>query len=111
MRWPSVEPSTGAQIKDPLTFIPGEIMSKNIATMALAAALATTTIVSTASADPGRGRHYGNHHAHNHGHRGRGHYRNGKWIALGILGAAAAAAIANSDNDDCYYRRGRRYCR
>ena len=34
-----------------------------------------------------------------------------EWIALGILGAAAAAAIANSDNDDCYYRRGRRYCR
>jgi len=81
--------------------------------MALAAALATTTVISTAEAGPGRGRNFnnrGNHHAYNGGHRGRGHYRNGKWIALGILGAAAAAAVANSDDSACYTRRGRRYC-
>lgn len=92
-------------------------MTKKIVTMALAAALAATTVLPTvADAGPRRGRNFdnhGNHHVHNgghRGHRGRGHYRNGKWIALGILGAAAAAAVANSDDVGCYRRNGRRYC-
>jgi len=88
-------------------------MSKKIATWALAAALVATTAIPMVEAGPGRGRNFnnhGNHHAYNGGHRGRGHYRNGKWIALGILGAAAAAAVANSDDGECHYRRGRRYC-
>lgn len=88
-------------------------MSKKIATIALAAALSMATVIPAAQADPGRGHNFkgSNHHAYNGGHhRGRGHWHNGKWIALGILGAAAAAAIANSDDGDCYTRRGRRYC-
>lgn len=66
--------------------------------MALAVALAGTSAVPAAEAAP-RGRGYDNHggdRGHDRHHRGRGHYKNGKWIALGILGAAAAAAIANS---------------
>lgn len=88
-------------------------MSNKIATMALAAALAVTAVIPAAYAGPERGRHFNGNsqHAYNGGHhRGRGHWRNGQWIALGILGAAAAAAVANSDNGDCYYRQGRRYC-
>ncbi len=88
-------------------------MIKNITALALAGALASTSIITTADAGPTRGRHFDNHnkhHSYNGAHRGRGHYRNGKWIALGVLGAAAAAAIANSDDDGCYSRRGRRYC-
>ncbi len=69
-------------------------MSK-LATLALAAVLSAATVVPAAQADPGR--HYrGNHQAYNGGHhRGRGHWHNGKWIALGILGAAVGAAIAD----------------
>ncbi len=89
-------------------------MTKKIVTMALAAALAATTVLPTvAEAGPRRSRGYDNHHHHGHNgghHRGRGYYRDGKWIALGILGAAAAAAIANSDDGGCYTRGGRRYC-
>lgn len=88
-------------------------MSKNIARLALAAVLSAATVIpTTTTAEARDGRHYRNHHAHNghhRHHRGRGYYKNGKWIALGIIGAAAAAAIANSDRD-CYYRHGRRYC-
>jgi hypothetical protein len=85
-------------------------MSKKLATLALAAAVAAGSVIPAAQADPGR--HYrGNHHAYNGGHhRGRGHWHNGKWIALGIIGAAAAAAAADSEYRDCYYRNGRRYC-
>jgi hypothetical protein len=86
-------------------------MSKKLATLALAAAMAAGPAIP--SADAGRrGDHYrGDHHAHKH-HRkhhrhGRGYYKDGKWIALGILGAAVGAAIADRD---CYYRNGRRYC-
>jgi hypothetical protein len=88
-------------------------MSKTIATMALACALAAGTAIPAAQADRNRGhdRDRG-HHAYNDRdrdhHRGRGHWRNGRWIALGVA-AEAAAAIAN--DRDCYYRYGRRYCR
>lgn len=86
-------------------------MSKNIATLALAAILSTATIVPAAQADRDGRHHYRGHHSHNHHghHRGRGYWKDGKWIALGIIGAATAAAIAES-NRDCYYRHGRRYC-
>ena len=75
-------------------------MSKTIAKIALIAALAASSAAPVAHADPGR---------HNGG-RGHGHWHNGKWIALGILGAAAAAAIADSEYRNCYYRYGHRYC-
>jgi hypothetical protein len=85
-------------------------MSRKIAALALAAVFAAGTMVPTVQAGD-RGRHYsGNHHGHHGRHHGRGYYKNGKWIALGILGAAAAAAIADSEYRDCYYRNGRRYC-
>jgi hypothetical protein len=84
-----------------------DLMSKTIAKIALIAALVASSVAPVAYADPGR--HYGGRHAYNHG-GGRGHWHNGKWIALGILGAAAAAAIADSEYRDCYYRYGRRYC-
>jgi hypothetical protein len=82
-------------------------MSKTIAKLSLIAALAASSAAPVAYADPG---HYygGGRHAYNHG--GRGHWHNGKWIALGILGAAAAAAIADSEYRHCYYRYGHRYC-
>jgi len=85
-------------------------MSKMIISGVLAAALAATAAVPVAEA--GRYRHHnGYSHYNNHsnwrGHRGHGYWRNGKWIALGILGAAAAGAIAD---EDCYWRHGRRYC-
>jgi hypothetical protein len=90
-------------------------MSKKLATIALTAALATATAIPSAYADRRghdfRGDH-GRHQAWNGGrdhHRGRGHWHNGKWIALGILGAAAAGA-AYAD-DDCYRTRsGRVVC-
>lgn len=71
-----------------------EIHEQENRNVSAAAVLAATTIIPMAEAGPGRGRNFnnhGNHHAYNGGHRGRGHYRNGKWIALGILGAAAAS--------------------
>ncbi len=81
-------------------------MRKTISTLtALAAALSFATFVPAANA--GQGRHlHGNHnyHANYGGHRGRGHYHNGKWIALGVGAAIVGAAIAN---DRC---NGRRYC-
>lgn len=92
-------------------------MSKRIATLALAAVLAAATVIPAAQADPGRHRdgnmnNDGARHSYNGGdhHRGRGHWHNGQWIALGILGAAAAAAVADSEYGDCYTRHGRRYC-
>jgi hypothetical protein len=88
------------------------VMSKQLVSLALAAVLTAGTMVPAADAGK-RGHHYrGDHHGKHHGrhhrrHHGRGYYKDGKWIALGILGAAVGAAIADRD---CYYRRGRRYC-
>jgi hypothetical protein len=84
-------------------------MSKTLASLAMVAALATVPVIPEAQAGPRhhyRGHHHSYHH-HRH-HHGRGYWRNGKWIALGVLGAAVGAAIA--DSRDCYYRHGRRYC-
>lgn len=85
-------------------------MSKKIATAVMAAALAVASGI-PAYAGP-RGHDHGDHarmyRDGGHRHHGRGHWHNGKWIALGILGAAAAAAAA--DREDCYYRRGDRVC-
>ena len=87
-------------------------MSKILGATALAAAMVAGT--ATVPAEAGRrGNEYsGGHHHHHHGDRGgrRGYYKDGKWIALGIFGAAVGAAIANSRDRDCYYRNGRRYC-
>jgi hypothetical protein len=84
-------------------------MSKKIATAALAAVLAFSATAPAAFAGPRHGgeRHYYRDAGRHHGERG--HWHNGKWVALGILGAAAAAAAANADRD-CYYRHGERYC-
>jgi hypothetical protein len=81
-------------------------MSKIIATTMLAAAMATSAVVPTVQAG---GRHYyhGHHSSWHGGHHGHGYWRNGRWIALGILGAAAAGAAADRD---CYWRHGHRYC-
>ncbi len=84
-------------------------MSKTIAKIALIAALAASSAAPVAYADPGR-HNGGRHAAYNHGGGRGGHWHNGKWIALGILGAAAAAAIADSEYRHCYYRYGHRYC-
>ena len=83
-------------------------MSKNIATVVLAATMAVATIIPTAQAGDHRG-HRG-HYAYNGGHRHGGHWHNGKWIALGILGAAVGAAVADSEYRHCWYEYGRRYC-
>lgn len=86
-------------------------MSKTISAIALAAMVSTSFVVPAAEAG---GRHHGYHHRHHHHHHYRGHrhghWHNGKWIALGIIGATVGAAIADSQYD-CYYRHGRRYCR
>lgn len=89
-------------------------MSKKIVTMALAAVLTVATSIPAAQAHRDRGGHHYNngHHAYQGGHRshrGNGHWRNGKWIALGILGAAAVGAL-DDGGGDCYRRHGRRYC-
>jgi hypothetical protein len=85
-------------------------MTKTLAALALAAALTAGTAIPAAEAGK-RGHHYHgyshNHHGHHHG---RGYWKDGKWIALGILGAAVGAAIADQEYRDCYYRHGRRYC-
>lgn len=89
-------------------------MSRTVASIALAAATAAAAILPgavPAQADPGRHYRGGDHHAYHHRHGKRGYYKNGKWIALGILGAAVGAAIADREYRDCYYRYGRRYCR
>lgn len=87
-------------------------MRTMIATSALAAILAASTAIPAAHADrDGRGWH-GKHHSdgYRHGrHHKRGYWRDGKWIALGIIGGAAIDAL---DDDDCYRtRRGRIVCR
>jgi hypothetical protein len=88
-------------------------MSRNIATVALAAMLTLATSIPAAQADRGRGHHYNNaHHSYQgsyRSHRGNGHWRNGRWIGLGILGAAAIGALDDGGRD-CYRRYGRRYC-
>ncbi len=85
-------------------------MSTKLATLALAVAMTAGTMVPAADAGK-RGHHYrGHNHGHHARHHGRGYYKDGKWIALGILGAAVGAAIADSEYRDCYYRHGRRYC-
>jgi hypothetical protein len=82
---------------------------------AIVSALPLMTFATTADAG---GRHYrggynhgwhGRHYGRGYGHRGRGYWRNGRWIALGV-GAAIAGAAAASAYDDCYWRHGRRYC-
>jgi hypothetical protein len=89
----------------------GDFMSKTIAKVALAALMAASTIVPSAMAGPRHHGHHGySHHAYNGHHRGRGHWHNGKWIALGILGAAVGAAVADSQYRHCWYEYGRRYC-
>lgn len=87
-------------------------MKQFLATTAVAALVAAGSIV---PAEAGKRHHggdgYRGHHSHNHGHhRGsRGYYKDGKWIALGILGAAAVQAL--DDDDECYRtRRGRLVC-
>jgi coproporphyrinogen III oxidase-like Fe-S oxidoreductase len=87
-------------------------MSKKIVALALAAAMTAGTVIPAAHADRDRRHYRGDHHERHHGHHrrhGRGYWKDGKWIALGILGAATAAAIADSQRD-CWYRNGRRYC-
>lgn len=89
-------------------------MKNFLATTALAALIGAVAI---GPADAGKRGHGGDgfrgHHGHHHGghrHGGRGYYRDGKWIALGILGAAAVGALA--DDEDCFRnRRGRVVCR
>ena len=91
-------------------------MRKTIGTIAALSALSFAAFVPVAEArsahwNGGRG-----HYAHNgyrggyHGgyHRGRGYWRNGQWIALGV-GAAVVGAAAASANG-CYWRNGYRYC-
>lgn len=84
-------------------------MSNKIIALALAAAMTAAPIVP--AADAGKRHYRGDHHHRHHGHHrhGRGYWKDGKWIALGIIGAAVGAAIADRDRD-CYYRHGRRYC-
>jgi hypothetical protein len=86
----------------------GDFMSKNIATVVLAATMAVATIIPAAHAGDHRG--HRDHYAYNGGHRHGGHWHNGQWIALGILGAAVGAAVADSEYRHCWYEYGRRYC-
>ncbi len=84
-------------------------MTKIFATSALAVVLAAASAVPSAYADRGHGHGYRGHHAYNGGHHGRGYWRNGRWIALGVLGAAAVGAL---DDRDCWRNRyGRVVCR
>lgn len=85
-------------------------MSNKIVALALAATMTAGTMVPAADAGKRhyRGDHHHRHHGHHHRH-GRGYWKDGKWIALGIIGAAVGAAIADSQRD-CWYRNGRRYC-
>lgn len=87
-------------------------MRNMLVTSALAAVLAAGTAIPAAQADrDGRGWHGGKHHhySHRHHHRHGGYWRDGKWIALGIIGGAAIDAL--DDDRDCYRtRRGRIVC-
>jgi hypothetical protein len=83
------------------------------AVAAVATAISFAAIVPSAEAGPRHFRHGNNfHHSGRHfshyDHRGRGHWHNGRWIALGVGAAIAGAAAAASDN--CYWRHGYRYC-
>lgn len=86
------------------------------------ALVVTTTAIPTADAGPreyrGKQHSYSGQHRSYRGqhrysgrshHRGRGYWRNGRWIALGI-GAAIAAGAAGAYDRDCYWRDGYRYC-
>jgi hypothetical protein len=92
-------------------------MKKYVCSLAAlgAAAFIMTAAVPAADAGPRhyRGKHYsygGGHHGYGrYHHRGRGYWRNGRWIALGI-GAAIAAGAAGAYERDCYWRNGYRYC-
>jgi hypothetical protein len=101
-----------------------EVMKKYIG---LVAALATALPLATFSATTAdaRGGHFRGghafhgghgvrgHYAHGYGrgwHRGRGYWRGGRWIALGVGAAVLGAAAADGYYSDCYYRYGYRYC-
>lgn len=90
-------------------------MRKFISSLAaLGAALAVVAVTPAADAGPRhyRGNHYNGHHGHygRYHHRGRGYWRNGRWIALGIGAAIAAGAAGAYYDRDCYWRHGYRYC-
>jgi hypothetical protein len=90
-------------------------MRKYISSIAaLGAALAMVAATPAADAGPRhyRGNHYNGHHGHygRYHHRGRGYWRNGRWIALGIGAAIAAGAAGAYYDRDCYWRHGYRYC-
>lgn len=84
-------------------------MRTTLVSTALAAVLAASTAIPAAHADrDGRGWQGGKHYSHGYRggrHHGHGYWRGGKWIALGVLGAAALNAL---DDDDCYRTRGGR---
>lgn len=84
-------------------------MRTTLVSSALAAVLAASTAIPAAHADrDGRGWQGGKHYSHGYRggrHHGHGYWRGGKWIALGVLGAAALNAL---DDDDCYRTRGGR---
>jgi hypothetical protein len=92
-------------------------MKKYLCSVAAVGAAAFAMVATVPAADAGprhyRGKHYSyNGHHGNYGrnhHRGRGYWRNGRWIALGI-GAAIAAGAAGAYERDCYWRNGYRYC-
>ncbi|MFA7305077.1 MAG: hypothetical protein WC026_00210 [Hyphomicrobium sp.] len=92
-------------------------MRKYLCSIAAVGAAAFAMVATVPAADAGprqyRGKHYsynGNHGNYGRHHRrGRGYWRNGRWIALGI-GAAIAAGAAGAYERDCYWRNGYRYC-
>ncbi len=80
---------------------------------AVAAALPLATFATSADARSFRhGGWHGGHYAHGYGHgyHGRGYWRNGRWIALGVGAAVLGAAAADGYYGDCYWRHGYRYC-
>jgi hypothetical protein len=92
-------------------------MKKYICSIAALGTAAFAMIATVPAADAGPRHYRGKHHSYSanrgnygrHHHRGRGYWRNGRWIALGI-GAAIAAGAAGAYDRDCYWRDGYRYC-
>jgi hypothetical protein len=83
---------------------------------ALASALPLATFATTADARGGHWRGGHGHYSHGYGrgygygHRGRGYWRGGRWIALGVGAAIVGAAAADAYGGGCYWRHGYRYC-
>ena len=84
------------------------ILATTVASALLAAMSFGPAEAGKRGGDHGFRGHHSEYHGDRHHHGPRGYWRDGKWIALGIAGAAVLDSL---NDDDCYRtRRGHVVC-